>query len=92
MKKFIISILVFIVVLVGSYFVIDCVMDEKDKKADKQTEEPVEPAEENVELRERLANATVGSLVGVNGFYECDTALENFKFINENNEVEFTAE
>lgn len=61
MKKFIIAILVFIIVLVGSYFVIDCVMDEKDKTEDKQTEEPVEPAEENVELRERLANDGIGN-------------------------------
>lgn len=57
MKKFIIAILVFIIVFIGGYFLIDCVMDKKDKKPE-QTEEAIEPAEANVELRERLANAT----------------------------------
>ena len=32
---------------------------------------------------------TKGSLVGVNGFYEADTPLENFNFITENNEIVF---
>lgn len=32
---------------------------------------------------------TEGSLVGVNGFYEADTPLENFNFITENNEIVF---
>lgn len=32
---------------------------------------------------------TEGSLVGVDGFYEADTLLENFEFFEENNEIVF---
>lgn len=32
---------------------------------------------------------TEGSLLGVNGFYEADTLLENFEFVEENNEIIF---
>ena len=52
----------------------------------------VNPAETTIAVRDsRFEDCapwdSKGSLVGVSGFYECDTPLENFNFIKENNSV-----